>query len=212
MKGGFGSGNAQGTTDQTKQIPPVGSKIYTEFENNSQYHGVYHGGSATEDKKNPEFTGDNYGHTYGHADPGGNLFKVSTKEGEEEITQQHVSGTTQKMDKDGNYSVDAMKAHNIGAESHSVKTDKDHSIDAGGAANWKIKDALNIDAGGSATLKFGGALTIEATSITLKHGGLTSTTQLRVGAGGPGSPSSPSNRTKPAKRQRPQYKAPGTKV
>lgn len=193
MKGGFGSGNGQGTTDEFKQLAPVGSKVFAEFENNSQYHPVYQGGSGTEDKKVKEFTGDNYGHTYGRVDPGGNLVKTNTKEGEEDYTRQHVSGTTHNMDKDGNYNISAAKNFVAGGEAGKMQFDKDHTIEAGGDGH----------------LKYGGKLIIEASEIEFRHGGARSTTPITLGGG---APSKPGNRTKPTKRTRPTYKSPGMKV
>ena len=193
MKGGFGSGNGQGTTDPTKQLPPVGSKVFTEFENDSQYHGVYHGGSASEDKKIPEFTGDNYGKVFGHADPGGNLHAVGTEEGKEFISRTHVTGAGDTIDKDGNYIVNAVKDHNTNGESHNGKYDKNHNLDIGGDAEWKIK----------------GKLVINADQIEFRHKGATSTMPILPGGAGPQSPSS---RTKPTKRNRPSYSSPGQSV
>jgi hypothetical protein len=193
MKGGFGSGNNQGTTDPTKQIPPVGSKVFAEFENDSQYHGVYHGGSATEDKKIPEFTGDNYGKVYGHADIAGNLHAVGTEEGKEFISRTHVSGAGDTIDKDGSYTVNAVKDHNANGENHNGKYDKNHNLDIGGDAVWKVK----------------GKLIVSADQIEFQHNGAKSTIPITIGASGPQSPGS---RTKPTKRNRPSYNKPGQSV
>jgi hypothetical protein len=192
MKGGFGSGNNQGTTDPTKQIPPVGSKVFTEFENDSQYHGVYHGGSATEDKKIPEFTGDNYGKVYGHADVGGNLHAVGTEEGKEFIARTHVTGAGDTFDKDGNYINNAVKDHNFSGESFKGTYEKGHNLDVKGTTEWKFED-----------------LVINAKSIKFQHGGATTNIPITMGGSGPQSPGS---RTKPTKRNRPTYKTPGQSV
>ena len=113
MKGGFGSGNNGGTTNPTEQIPPVGSKVWTQFEDNSQYHGQYFGGAASDDKKLEPFTGDNYGKAYGHADIAGNLKRTGTEEGKEYIEEVHVKGTNYKMDENGNFNIAATKALNF---------------------------------------------------------------------------------------------------
>jgi hypothetical protein len=192
MKGGFGSGNNQGTTDATKQIPPVGSKVYVEFENDSQYHGVYYGGSATEDKKIPEFTGDNYGKVYGHADVGGNIHAVGTEQGKEFISRTHVTGTGDMIDKDGNYLLNALKDHIFSGASFKGTFDSGHALDVKGTTEWKFEDLI-----------------INAKSIKFQHGG--ATTNMPIALGGAG-PSSPSSRTKPVKRNRPTYNSPGTSI
>jgi len=193
MKGGYGSGNNQGTTDTTKQIPPVGSKVYSQFEDDSQYHGVYFGGPASDDKKIPEFTGENYGHTYGQADPGGHLVVTNTKEGSESYSRTHPTGTTHGMDKDGGYNVNAAKKVSMGGEEGMFKFDKDGALEFGG----------------DLVIRAGGKVTFEGKSMEFKHGGATSTTPITLGGGGP---SAPSSRTKPVKRGRPKYKTPGMSV
>jgi hypothetical protein len=192
MKGGFGSGNNQGTTDQMKQIPPVGSKVYTEYENDTQYHGVYHGGSASEDKKIPEFTGENYGKTYGHADVGGNLHRTGTEEGKEFIERTHVTGSGDKFDEKGNYMNSAAKEHNFSGEMYKGTYEKGHNLDVKGTAEWKFEDLI-----------------INARSIKFQHGG--ATTNMPISLGGSG-PKTPGSRTAPTKRNRPVYRQPGMSV
>lgn len=168
MKGGFGSGNNAGTTDATKQIPPVGSKIYSEYEDNSQYHGVYHGGSATDDKKIPEFTGkENYGKTYGHADPGGNLHRVGTEEGKEFIERTHKTGSGDMYDKDGNYSNKASGGHTFEAQKDMV---------------FKTK----------------GKLVLDADQIEFRHKGAKTSMPIQMGGGSPSAPSAPKARNRPS--------------
>lgn len=137
MKGGFGSGSSGGTVDPTKQVPPIGSKVYSQYEDNSQYHGVYFGGSATDDKVVEDFKGQEKD-SYGHADPGGNLHKVSTKEGEESIERQHVKGSGDKFNKDGDY-------ENKVAGGHMFEGQKD--------GHFKYKGKLILEAEGGIEIR-----------------------------------------------------------
>lgn len=189
LKDGFGSGSKDGTTNPTQQLAPVGSKVYTQFEDESQYHGQMFSGPASDDKKNPEFTGDNYGKTYGHADPGGNLHRNGTEEGKEFIERTHVSGSGDKYDEKGNYTNKASGGHNFEAQ-------KDMNFKTGGDMNFE---------GQTINLK-GAKLILEGATMEIR-GDAKSTKPILPGAPGPGTPSKPSA---PTKRQRPTFNKPGS--
>lgn len=93
---GFGAGVAG---SGKKDIPPIGSYVFLGHQDDSLYHPHYYDGPATDDKQIPELNEN----TPGHVDRGGNLHSKSFGENNDQniITDQHQSGTTQKIDTDG---------------------------------------------------------------------------------------------------------------
>lgn len=86
-------------------IPPNGSKVWVEYEGDTQYHGVYLGAVQTDSNRIPEFTGKgryakSYPQVAGSVDASGSLHAEDHKVDSREFT--HVSGTASHVDGKGN--------------------------------------------------------------------------------------------------------------
>jgi hypothetical protein len=89
-------------------IPPVGTKVWVEFEDDTQYFGHYLGAVQNDKTKIPEFTdkgkyAESYPQAYGSVDESGTLRASDNKRDWEEWT--HVTGTNWQVDGMGNTSV-----------------------------------------------------------------------------------------------------------
>lgn len=86
-------------------IPPVGSKVWVEFEGDTQYHGVYTGAVQAKTNKISDFTGKgkyakSYPNAAGGVDRSGSLAAADHVRDWKEET--HVSGTSTQVDGKGN--------------------------------------------------------------------------------------------------------------
>lgn len=109
MKGpGADTGHSPGGGMGAHGVPAIGAKVSVTFMDNSPYFPQYGGAPDSEDTKlGEEFQGDDYEHVSGNIDQAGNRVFVNTKEGSEHVEFNHKTGTTYKMDKDGNYHLDS---------------------------------------------------------------------------------------------------------
>lgn len=90
-------------------IPPIGTKVWVSFSDDTQYHGHYIGAVQNEKTKIPEFTdkkseySQSYPHAHGSVDQSGTFHAVDTKRDVREHT--HVTGTAHHIDGKGNVNV-----------------------------------------------------------------------------------------------------------
>lgn len=124
---GFGSGAKNiGTND----VPPKGATVFGSHRDGSLYHPEWTKGPATDDKKLDDSQKD-YPYTREHQDHLGNQNKHETKDGKNDFTNTHQSGTQNVTDKDGNYSLNGAKNVNIsGADTINIVGAKKVIIDS----------------------------------------------------------------------------------
>jgi hypothetical protein len=136
-------------------VPPIGSKVWVEYEDDTPYHGRYYGAPATTDVGVGNVL-PNYPNVRGFCDEAGNKVFITTAEGSVTINIIHVSGTNVVFSNNG-----------------------DLSGSVAGSATLNIKENLNAYVGGSIeldaqqniNLKAGQSINIEAPNVTLTSSG-----------------------------------------
>lgn len=88
-------------------VPPVGSKVFVQFQHGNPLYPVYYGSPIVQGDRVAE-ANVNYPNRYGWRDPRGNVFYVDTTEGGNVIRLQHASGTTITINNDGSVSLVAV--------------------------------------------------------------------------------------------------------
>ncbi len=212
------SSNAAGGAGTHGPIPLKGSKVWTQFTDDSQYHGEYLGGVNTQDTKLDDFTKEgskwskNYGHAFGGVDGSGNFDGIDNKADLKEST--HVSGTTHQIDGKGNEYHGTNGDANTGNKDAVGEHAKGYTHDIHGDCNINCSGVVNISGATSINLKAGSVLKIHGSgsieiiggqSIKLVAPSITASTEIVVGGGG--SPDSPTAPKELKTRKRPEIKS-----
>jgi hypothetical protein len=196
-------------------LPPVGSKVWVTFDDDTQYHGTYHGAVVNSKNQIPEFTGKDsiygpdYPQAYGSVDESGNLSGTSTIRDTKAFT--HVSGTGHEIDGRGNFSAvingDAERNDNPKAQKKYPKGGTfaifgDMTLYVSGEITIQCKGDANINANGDVSVSSKGTMYLSATTaIKMDAPQITSRVAITLGSGK--AVTNVGDKTPPTPRQRP---------
>jgi len=125
-------------------VPPLGTEVIVEFQDDTLYHPLYYGTRQTISALSSELTGTNYPHQINEIDRTGNLIVRDTTTNEFIFT--HISGTTIHIDGSGNVTIKVAK-------SLSIETQTPMNFTSLAAINIKSMAAINIEGVGGVNLR-----------------------------------------------------------
>lgn len=129
----------------TLKVPIIGSKVWIQFLDESNYYPIYTGTLTTADLKNTELTATDYPNVYGFIDRSGNKFVVNTEQDTVEFT--HITGTQLKISTDGTVTFTNASDTIIYSNGNtSIYTDGITNVESIGALNIKSNVSINLDA------------------------------------------------------------------
>lgn len=129
-------------------VPPVGSKVFVQFQHGNPLYPVYYGSPIVQGDRVAE-ANVNYPNRYGWRDPRGNVFYVDTTEGGNVIRLEHASGTTVTINNDGRVTVQSVEEVQVISEGNMLlQSNADLRIQATGR--------IDLESGGDTVLVTGG--------------------------------------------------------
>ena len=165
-------------------IPQVGTKIWVEFDDASQYHGTYGGGVTTTTNQIPEFTASgngvtlpggssydfhqNYPASNGSVDGSGSI--SGSDEHTDTVTNIHVSGTGHAIDGKGNVShvVNGNATRSDNPNASSLFSKGLTSAIFGGMTLY-VSGNLSVSVGGNADIECSGTINMNASQVNINN-------------------------------------------
>jgi len=154
--------------DQNKvDVPPLGTEVMIEFQDDTIYHPIWHGSRQTYDNANPELTSTNYPNQIGEIDRSGNKFVRDTKTDAWEFT--HVSGSQITFDGFGHIKL-VVADGKVGPDA-TTTVPKGITIEIQGPCSILAKEDINIKTQGTTNIEAVGQVNIRAAKINLNDQG-----------------------------------------
>lgn len=130
-------------------VPDIGTTVYVEFQNGDPHYPFYLGSPVLSRADLPEADA-NYPNRYGFKDKAGNLFYVDTTPGSNVVQFTHASGTSIRIENNGNITSAAPTWNHTGTVN--VTGQINASVDVvGGGISLKTHTHGGVDTGGGST-------------------------------------------------------------